>query len=187
MAALECLRDKGYAATTARDLVEASGTNLASIGYHFGGKEELLNEAIARGMDAWTAIIEEEVFAESQAPAEERLRSALAAMIDRFDELGPYLRAFVEAFPPAVRSPELRQKMADAYARSRAAAGAMIARGLEENGVPAASRDTEALASLMLAVSDGLILQWLLDSESTPTSGEVIAALTAASSALVVE
>ena len=32
--AVACLREKGYAHTTARDIVAASGTNLASIGYH---------------------------------------------------------------------------------------------------------------------------------------------------------
>ena len=30
--AVQCLREKGYAHTTARDIVAASGTNLASIG-----------------------------------------------------------------------------------------------------------------------------------------------------------
>jgi AcrR family transcriptional regulator len=45
--AVSCLRTKGYAATTARDLTAVSGANLASIGYHFGGKEELLNQAVA--------------------------------------------------------------------------------------------------------------------------------------------
>ena len=60
--AVDCLRDKGYARTTARDLVAASGTNLASIGYHFGSKEALLNEAIAEGFRAWTAEVETATF-----------------------------------------------------------------------------------------------------------------------------
>jgi hypothetical protein len=41
---------RGYARTTARDLAAESGANLASIGYHFGSKEALLNEALAEGM-----------------------------------------------------------------------------------------------------------------------------------------
>src|SRR5213592_4977289 len=53
-AAKRLLRDKGYARTTARDLVAASGTNLASIGYHFGSKEALLNEAIGDAFEEWT-------------------------------------------------------------------------------------------------------------------------------------
>jgi len=44
--ALLCLQTKGYARTTARDIAAASGANLASIGYHFGSKEGLLNAAV---------------------------------------------------------------------------------------------------------------------------------------------
>ena len=44
--AKQCLREKGYANTTARDIVAASGTNLASIGYHFGSKDALMTQAI---------------------------------------------------------------------------------------------------------------------------------------------
>ena len=46
--ALQCLRTKGYSRTTARDIAGASGANLASIGYHFGSKEALLNAAMIR-------------------------------------------------------------------------------------------------------------------------------------------
>ena len=46
--AIKCLQTKGYAHTTARDIASASGANLASIGYHFGSKEALLNEAMIR-------------------------------------------------------------------------------------------------------------------------------------------
>ena len=45
-AAIQCLQEHGYAHTSARDLVAASCTNLGAIGYHFGSKEPLLNEAI---------------------------------------------------------------------------------------------------------------------------------------------
>src|ERR1700747_2234091 len=43
--AVACLREKGYANTTARDIVAASGTNLASIGYHYGSTQDLLHAA----------------------------------------------------------------------------------------------------------------------------------------------
>ncbi|NHW87893.1 helix-turn-helix transcriptional regulator, partial [Escherichia coli] len=36
--ARNCLYERGYTRTTARDIVAASDTNLASIGYHFGSK-----------------------------------------------------------------------------------------------------------------------------------------------------
>src|SRR5260221_13036686 len=88
--AVACLREKGYARTTARDLVAASGTNLASIGYHFGSKEALLNEAIAMGFRAWVAEIEQATSAQP-ATSPGRLERLLAAMIDRFEDLRPLI------------------------------------------------------------------------------------------------
>ena len=179
-AAALCLREKGYANTTARDLVRASGTNLGSIGYHFGSKEALLNEAIARTMVLWTRSVEAEAFATEGASTAERLERALAAMIDRFAEYEGYLVSFVEAFPQAVRSDELRATMAAAYEDARRAGSEMLRRALAEDGLELSERDSDVLASLVLALCDGLILQWLLDRERTPSSAEVVGALRAA-------
>jgi AcrR family transcriptional regulator len=183
-AALQCLGTKGYANTTARDLVEASGTNLASIGYHFGSKEALLNEAIARSMALWTASIEQEMFAAESATLEERIELALAAMLDRFGELEPFLTSFVESFPPAMRSDELRATMGAGYEHVRAAGSAVFQRAFEEQGDSIGARDAEVLTSLLMAVCDGLFLQWILDPGRTPSSREVMTALKAAAPAL---
>ena len=51
------LRERDYGNITARDLVAASNTNLGSIGYHFGSKEALLNEAIGQALEEWTDAI----------------------------------------------------------------------------------------------------------------------------------
>lgn len=175
-AATVCLSERGYANTTARDLVRVSGTNLGSIPYHFGSKEALLNEAVALGMDKWTRSVEQAAFGDEDMPFEERLRRSLAEMVDRFAELRPYLVAFVEAFPPAVRSDGLRAVMADGYARARAAGAGMLERTL---GPDLPREQCEVLSSLVLAVCDGLILQWLLDPEAVPDSDEIVDALAA--------
>jgi AcrR family transcriptional regulator len=51
--ARECLIEKGYLQTTARDIAHASGVSLAAIGYHFGTKEALLQEAMVRANKEW--------------------------------------------------------------------------------------------------------------------------------------
>jgi AcrR family transcriptional regulator len=175
--AMQCLQEKGYARTTARDLVAASGANLASIGYHFGSKEGLLNEAIARTMVIWTRSVEKEAFATEGASTAERLERTLVAIIDRFAEFEPYLVSFVEAFPQAVRSDELRATMAGGYEDARRAGRAMLRRAFAEDDATLPERDADVLASLVLALCDGLILQWLLDRERAPTSAEVVRAL----------
>ena len=62
--ARRCLLQRGYARTTARDLVAESDTNLSSIGYHFGSKEALLNEAMQQCFDEYSEQIEQIVFAD---------------------------------------------------------------------------------------------------------------------------
>lgn len=101
-------------------------------------------------------------------------------MIDRFDELRPFLVSSVEAFPQAVRSPTLRERMAEAYEEARAAGAEMFLRGVQADGMTLRREHAETLSSLATAVCDGLILQWLLDPDRVPSSREVMEALTAA-------
>ena len=58
-AARECLIEKGYVQTTARDLANASGVSLAAIGYHFGTKEALLQEAMVLANLEWGRRVDE--------------------------------------------------------------------------------------------------------------------------------
>lgn len=55
--ARQCLLEKGYVQTTARDIANASGVSLAAIGYHFGSKEALLQEAMVEANVDWGARV----------------------------------------------------------------------------------------------------------------------------------
>ncbi|MFC4111229.1 TetR/AcrR family transcriptional regulator [Nonomuraea zeae] len=178
--AVSCLQEKGYARTTARDLVAASGTNLASIGYHFGSKDALLNEAIAAFFEQWTERVEQTLFAGRPGSARELLELAMRALIDVFEELRPQLVLCVEGFPAALRAPALKEKLAESYARCRTAGADMLRRAGEQFGVELPV-EPEVLVSVLVAISDGLMLQWLLDPAATPDAGQVVAALAALS------
>ncbi|MGI5285378.1 TetR/AcrR family transcriptional regulator [Nonomuraea polychroma] len=178
--AVACLQEKGYARTTARDLVAASGTNLASIGYHFGGKDALLNEAIAGFFDQWTAHVERSLFGAELGSPREMLERAMIALIDVFEELRPQLILCVEGYPAALREPLLREKMAEAYARARQTGADMMRRAVAKLGVEP-PMSPEVLVSVLVAISDGLMLQWLLDPASTPDARQVVDALAALS------
>jgi AcrR family transcriptional regulator len=51
--------EKGYEATTVRDIAEAAGINLAMISYYFGSKEKLLEALFDQRMQATTIRIRE--------------------------------------------------------------------------------------------------------------------------------
>jgi AcrR family transcriptional regulator len=176
--ALESVLDKGYAHTTARDVATASGANLASIGYHFGGMDALLEEVLGQCFDTWTERVRAAVASSADGSPRLQLESALSAVIDSFEELRPLVIACVEAFPPAIRSTVLRERLAAGYAGGREAGNQMLTRAFTEQGleVPAA---LAALPSVIIALCDGLMLQWLADPAGTPSAAQVLDALEA--------
>ena len=106
--ARRCLEERGYARTTARDLVAASGTNLASIGYHFGSKEALLNEAIAASFEEWARRVHELAFggggAATGAPASGSPSDGSGAATGEVDPavlMGATYSAMLTSLPPS--------------------------------------------------------------------------------------
>jgi AcrR family transcriptional regulator len=175
-AARRCLITRGYARTTARDLVAESGTNLASIGYHFGSKDALLTEAL------WDAVMEytDKVVAVAGAmgPAggpetadpRQAVTSAWLAMTEMYDEYRPLLVAFVEALAQAERNDPLRAWLAAGYAEMRARIIEAIL-AIVPDLPPDVAR---SVASFFVAISDGYMVQWLLDPDATPSGADLL-------------
>jgi AcrR family transcriptional regulator len=166
-AARRLLEEKGYAHITARDLVAASDTNLASIGYHFGSKAELLSTAIGDVLEEWTTKLATIAMADPTASPIERAMTAWAAMLTQLPTQRPLLLSFMEALAQAEREPKLRERFAGHYRRCRAQVARLVAESL---GPPATADDPRcaAIASFVIAVCDGLAVQSLLDPERTP-------------------
>lgn len=180
--AIACLRTKGYARTTARDIAAAANASLASIGYHFGSKDALLNEAIAKTCEEWTTRLGQAAFAgENESPLAQMAASWIA-MLASFEELRPVLVGFVEAVGQSAWSAEVREQMAAHYRTVRDTVAEMVRSSLGEEAEQAGA-DPKVVASFLIAVCDGLVLQWLLDPDATPRGNELVAALGAALSA----
>ena len=174
--AIECLRTKGYARTTARDIANAADANLASIGYHFGSKEALLNEAILRACDEWTTRLGQAAFAGGSDSPLAQMAASWVAMLASFEELRPVLVGLVEAVGQSAWSEDLRQELAAHYRTSREQVSSMVRASLGEGG-ETGETDANVVASFLIAVCDGLVLQWLLDPNETPTGDQLISSL----------
>lgn len=176
--ARRCLAERGYARTTARDLVAASGTNLASIGYHFGSKDALLNEALGAAFHEWAERVR--ALAQDAVPPDptptQLLVASWGAMLRSFEEFRGLAVACVEALAQAQHQPEVRTQLAQTYADVRTEVAGLLRHELGE--LPDDTART--LASFQIALCDGLLLQWLLDPAATPTPEELVDALTAA-------
>lgn len=174
--ARRCLLDRGYARTTARDLVAASGTNLASIGYHFGSKEALLNEAMIRIFEERTARLDRISSTSGDAPPLEQLATTFSTVLSMFEAHRPTLVAFLEAIAQSERSDELRARMAAHYRQTRTAVARRMAAAFSgmTDELPG---DPTVFASFLIATLDGLAVQWLLDRDDTPTGQDLVASL----------
>ncbi|MEV1295904.1 TetR/AcrR family transcriptional regulator [Pseudonocardia sp. NPDC049635] len=163
-AAKRLITEQGYAQITARDLVAASGTNLASIGYHFGSKDALLTAAVLEAYEEWDEIAEAVTALPPGTPSErlhvllDGLRAAVAAQ-PRLFAAGLHVIARSEG------DADDRRRLVEAYGRARRGFAALVLDqdpdGLDEHTV-------HAVGSLGLAVIIGVALQWLLDPHAAP-------------------
>ncbi|MFF3451719.1 TetR/AcrR family transcriptional regulator [Streptomyces sp. NPDC002667] len=161
--AKRCLLEKGFARTTARDIVKESGTNLASIGYHYGSKDALLAQA-------YVALVEEMPFdgdgvtGISGAPGSlERFREVWSNIVGTMREPGSLWRLSMEVM--TIELPEVRDHLARAQ-REGGRGLVAILMGVPEEEVTDESADT--LGRFYLTLMTGLIAQWTFDPKTAP-------------------
>ena len=181
-AAIVCLQEKGYARTTSRDLVAASGTNLASIGYHFGSKERLLDIAVGEAYQRWLKPLVALAAEPGPATPLERLQRSVAGVIDSLEENRALVAACLEAWAQMPRSEGLRTEMATTYDDFHRTIAATTREAFAEIG--ATDVDADTLAALIIAIFDGLLVQWQLDPERVPSPQRLTAAAEGALAAL---
>jgi AcrR family transcriptional regulator len=172
-----CLFERGYAHTTARDIVAASGTNLASIGYHFGSKEALLNAAMIEAIDEWGEELERALITDTDVGSMdpiERFESIWTRVIESFEMHRPLWVASFEAFVQAQHSPDLREHLAAGHEEARFGLAALFQR-IDERMVD--ERAGRTVGSFYLALMSGLMTQWLLDPQRAPSGRAMAEAL----------
>ena len=167
--AVQCLREKGYAHTTARDIVAASGTNLASIGYHYGSTRALLNAAVIAAMEDFGAEMAKAIGDPDPGPgALDRFERFWTRVIDSFQASSQVWLATFDIFTVAQRDPEVRAAVADGLEDGRKLWARLL------YGVDDADEDTvRAIGSLHQALVSGVLVQWLIDPERAPSPAEL--------------
>ncbi|TVL94283.1 TetR/AcrR family transcriptional regulator [Streptomyces sp. SAJ15] len=171
--AKRCLLEKGWSRTTARDIVAASGANLASIGYHYGSKDALMREALFSAMGDWgdelAAMLKDEV--PGDATALERFASSWTRVRALFDRHRGLWMAQLEAILQAERDPELRAAFGRAQPEGREGLVALF-HGIDDSEVDPDS--AKILGSFYMTLVSGMVVQMALDDELTP-GGEQLA------------
>lgn len=146
--AKRCLVERGWSNTTVRDIAAAAGVSHAAIGYHFGSRERLLVQALLEELDELDARM-------SPAGPPAAAVARWQAVIESFTTDKSLWTSHLEAVAQAQRNDELRARLAEGQQRAR----------------------TEMGGSVALAVVLGLMIQSLIDPESTPTAAQTVAEL----------
>ena len=171
--AKQCIEEKGYSRTTARDITAASGANLAAIGYHFGSKEALLNAAVLDSFDEWGDAIEQAGLDAEPGDPLERLERFLEGFLVGAVQQRAMIVASVQALGEAEFVPEVRQQIATTYEEGRLSIAAMLL-DVDPSDVDEAGRQ---LGSLVLSIINGTALQWFIAPEATPSAAELATAI----------
>jgi AcrR family transcriptional regulator len=157
-AGLRILEEKGLKALTFENIAAESGENRALIRYHFGSKAGLI-EALLDSVvhDENEGLVRDLRTLDTE---DERWRVLMGMHKSTTLNLTGY-QVFFDLFPHVVRDPELRPRMAELYRWYRE----LDAWALD----PTADAETRArlavLASLTVAICDGLAMQHVADPE----------------------
>jgi AcrR family transcriptional regulator len=170
--AKRCLVEKGYARTTARDIAAASGVSLAAIGYHFGSKDALMNQAVFDSVGEWGEELQKVLTAEggnAAAPLQRFeliMRQTLAAF---GGPNGGVWRAQLDLVSLAQHNEELHAFLAGVQDfAARGLAGLFL--GIDQDQDPAAAR---AAGAVLHSFFVGLMAKYFIDPPTAPTAREL--------------
>ncbi|MFF4541787.1 TetR/AcrR family transcriptional regulator [Streptomyces aureus] len=170
--AKRCLLEKGFARTTARDIVKESGTNLASIGYHYGSKDALLAQAYVELIsDIGETFGAFATTDSASAPGSlERFQEAWENITRSFVEDRAIWMLTFEVITNTDRLPTVRDHLAKASDEGRRGLVPMLAGGSEADVDDATMRSLGGFYQVLL---NGLSVQWLFDPDSATDAAEL--------------
>jgi AcrR family transcriptional regulator len=168
--AKQCLYDKGYARTTARDIASAAGVSLAAIGYHYGTKEALLNAAVRQALQEWGADLRAIMSSAADLPPAARFEAAFDRAVQSFADSRPLWSIQFELI--GLGDPETLATFAAVNRDARLALVELFGDFGHADG-----RSRILLGTLYQALLGGVATQWLVDPADTFTGATLREAL----------
>ncbi|MEU1316385.1 MULTISPECIES: TetR/AcrR family transcriptional regulator [Streptomyces] len=172
--AKRCLLAKGFLRTTARDIVKESGTNLASIGYHYGSKDALLAQAYVEMVEGMSDAFEGGGELRGEPGSLERFTDVWANIIGTMREPGSMWRLSLEIVAMGDQLPEVREHLARAQ---REGARGILPLFLGGHEADVTDEQVDTVGYFYLTMMMGLMAQWTFDPEHAPEAEQLTAGL----------
>lgn len=149
---------KGMDALRVGSITRAAGQNKAMVSYYFGGKAPMLALVVDSLIhEAVQGLVTQ---AESLPAGDERVNAHVDSTISLMQT--PEFLATLDVVPAAFRNDDFRERLAKLYGWYRE----VNATCLDPDVHAAQSERLKGLATLYVAVIDGLAIQWALDPEN---------------------
>lgn len=169
----DCVRDHGIAGATSRRIAAAAGANLGAITYYFGSKDALVADAlfgeISRRLDPVFSVLE------SDLDAPTRLMSGVAVVTTEFarvrDDVPVFLHALMSSIDDGPLADRGRALVVTLRQRLTHVVGQLV-----DDGFVAPWVQPDAMASLLVAVANGVALSSRLDPDG-PSVGDIVGQL----------
>lgn len=160
----ECLRRGGLAATTSRGIADAAGANLGAITYYFESKDQLVAAALLDGLRRWLAPAIG-VLGGAGEPAE-RTMAAIQTLLATFEHHRGDAPLYLEALLQAPRIEALQLELLALWEELRGLLAEEM-REMQADGLLPSWVQAEAMASLLIAVANGLVMQVTIDPDGS--------------------
>jgi AcrR family transcriptional regulator len=163
-AASKILAEKGYDATTLREIAREAQAGPGLVHYYFGGKDQLLVEVLQAAGRHFHQRMEHLV---QQVPGDQSLEAFLTQLYERVGQEPEVYRLRYESFSLGLHNPIIAPAVRERLAQRREEIGSVVAKVMENIGrterVKRSSLDPTLLAALLLSLFDGLALQKIMD------------------------
>jgi AcrR family transcriptional regulator len=163
-AASKVLAEKGYEATTLREISREAQAAPGLVHYYFGGKDQLLVEALQVAGRHFHQRMQHLV---QHVPGDQALEAVLTQLYERVGQEPEVYRLRYESFSLGLHNPVIAPGVRERLAQRREEIGEVMAKVLENmertDGAQHSSLDPTILAALLLSIFDGLALQKIMD------------------------
>jgi AcrR family transcriptional regulator len=142
--------------------------SLAAIGYHYGSKESLLEQAFMAAMEEW---VDDDEDPHDQLPAGslEQFSRFFEEILASFPDRKPLLRLNMEMGIEGMNNEALGRFMAGAVQFGRME----FARGLQNLDPERDGQLAQSVGSFYSVLMTGLVAQYLMDRENFPTAADL--------------
>jgi AcrR family transcriptional regulator len=162
-ASWRCVRRRGLKGATSRAITTAADANLGAITYYFGSKDALVAEAVGAAIERLVQPAVAALQDDALDPVS-RVLEAIRRLEQAFERSTRDAPAYLEVLVHSGREPQLGERVRRIFADLRSVLAAQIAEQQRAAALPEWI-EPDAMAGLLLAVAQGVVLQTLVDGD----------------------